>query len=669
MPGACPGKENGTMKRYFSSFSPILYGLIIFCTAFCIMAGFIHPAFLAVAVAVSLAALGYTLWSIAKLRKKTFAVIDAAVGGLDSGKRPAISNTPLPVAITEPGGEVLWYNDLFAQLFPKKGQLYGEDATRLVQGLNMEKARTPVGSEVNLQGRYFTAFLAEAGSEEEHVLLLYLVEITKLKQDSIEFGLSRPAVLTLLVDNYDDVLQSYKDSEKARITGEVERCLENYIGQTTGILIKVSNRKFYAVVEYRHMRKFIDERFAVLDRIRKILVDGKIPITLSIGVGMLPDTLSENMKNSSHSLDMALGRGGDQAAVKTINGYDFFGGVSKGVEKRTKVRARIIASALKELCQGSEQIFIMGHKFSDLDSVGSSVGLCRALRMLGCHAFAVIDYDTTLSQPLVARIQEADQGDIFIDADSAQETVDKNTLVIVMDTHAQNMVDRPHLVDRAGAVVVIDHHRKRVDYIQGAVLFYHEPYASSTSEMVSELLGYLNEDDRIEQVFAEALLSGIVLDTKNFAVKTGVKTFEAAAYLRSLGADTVEVKRLFSSSMEAFRSRTAIVTSAKIYHQCAIAVAQEDVDDMRVVAAQAADELLEISDVKASFVLFSQGSQVNISARSMGQLNVQVILESLGGGGHHTMAGAQLRETSLEAAVDMLKQSIDMYYKNNHIAD
>ncbi len=498
--------------------------------------------------------------------------------------------------------------------------------------------------------------------------MLYLVEITKLKQDSIEFGLSRPAVLTLLVDNYDDVLQSYKDSEKARITGEVERCLENYIGQTTGILIKVSNRKFYAVVEYRHMRKFIDERFAVLDRIRKILVDGKIPITLSIGVGMLPDTLSENMKNSSHSLDMALGRGGDQAAVKTINGYDFFGGVSKGVEKRTKVRARIIASALQGAVSGQR---------ADLHH-GPQVLRPRQRRLLGgavpgpAHAGLprLCRYRLRhhpLGQPLVARIQEADQGDIFIDADSAQETVDKNTLVIVMDTHAQNMVDRPQLVDRAGAVVVIDHHRKRVDYIQGAVLFYHEPYASSTSEMVSELLGYLNEDDRIEQVFAEALLSGIVLDTKNFAVKTGVKTFEAAAYLRSLGADTVEVKRLFSSSMEAFRSRTAIVTSAHVYKSCAIAKAPDGIPDIRVVSAQAADELLEISDVRASFVLFSQGSQVNISARSLGQLNVQLILESLGGGGHHTMAGAQLRETSLDTAVKMLEKSIDLYYEQNHI--
>nr|WP_279287237.1 DHH family phosphoesterase [Bittarella massiliensis (ex Durand et al. 2017)] len=310
----------------------------------------------------------------------------------------------------------------------------------------------------------------------------------------------------------------------------------------------------------------------------------------------------------------------------------------------------------------------MGHRFSDMDSVGSSAGLCQGLRLLGIDAFVAVDRQTTLSAPLIEQIGAAGFESLFVDAAAARDLVDDETLVVVMDTHAKPMVEVPELLERCKSVVVIDHHRKRVDYIENAVIFYHEPYSSSASEMVAELLQYLGDGEKeVEAVFAEALLAGLVLDTKNFAVKTGVKTFEAAGYLRSLGADTVEVKRLFSSTMEDFQNRTAIVTGAHVYKSCAIAKSPDDIPDIRVVSAQAADELLEISDVRASFVLFSQGSQVNISARSLGQLNVQLILESLGGGGHHTMAGAQLRETSLDTAVKMLEKSIDLYYEQNHI--
>ena len=657
------------MKKSYKGFYPLLYVIAGCCVLLTALAWFVHPLLCAAMGVVSAGVVAVTWWMIAGLRRRAFQVIDVVASDITFERGAAIQSFPLPTAVTAADGEILWHNGLFAAIFGKgEGDCFSDGLSRLISGFNLAKAKQPTGCPVRIGDRFFSAFAAVSLREGRETSVVYLCETTKLKRDSIEYLQSRPCIFSILVDNYDDILQSYKESEKARVTGEVERSLEEFVGRQNGILIKMNNRRFFAVVEYRYMHKIIEERFPILDDVRKITVDGKVPITVSIGVGMQPDNLTGNLETSRHALDMALGRGGDQVAVKTVNGYDFYGGVSKGVEKRTKVRARIIASALLELCKIHRQVIIMGHRFSDMDSVGSSAGLCRGLRLLGIDAFVAVDRQTTLSAPLIEQIGAAGFESLVVDAAAARDLVDDETLVVVMDTHAKPMVEVPELLERCKSVVVIDHHRKRVDYIENAVIFYHEPYSSSASEMVAELLQYLGDGEKeVEAVFAEALLAGLVLDTKNFAVKTGVKTFEAAGYLRSLGADTVEVKRLFSSTMEDFQNRTAIVTGAHVYKSCAIAKSPDDIPDIRVVSAQAADELLEISDVRASFVLFSQGSQVNISARSLGQLNVQLILESLGGGGHHTMAGAQLRETSLDTAVKMLEKSIDLYYEQNHI--
>ncbi|MCI8501189.1 MAG: DHH family phosphoesterase, partial [Oscillospiraceae bacterium] len=355
--------------------------------------------------------------------------------------------------------------------------------------------------------------------------------------------------------------------------------------------------------------------------------------------------------------------GGDQAVVKTVNGYDFYGGISKGIEKHTRVKSRIIATALLELVETSENVIVMGHRASDLDCVGSAVALAQAIRRLGKPAIVAIDRKSSLASSLITKVSENGAENLFVHPDVAKDYVSRRTLLIIVDTHNPLFVESNELYKLCKNVVVIDHHRKMVNYIDNAVIFHHEPFASSTSEMVSELLQYFGDRCRPTREDAEALLSGIMLDTRNFAIRTGVRTFEAAAYLRRIGADTVAVRKLFSSTMDDYQRRSSLVQNAEIYRNCAIAVSSQNFEDIRIVAPQAADELLGINEVAASFVIYNTGGGISLSARSMGELNVQVVMEYLGGGGHHTMAGAQLKDVTAEEAKEKLLAAIDHYYE------
>lgn len=651
------------MKNNLEKFTPFIFISAGFSALFCLVAGLMNTKFLLATVPLSVAFNVALYLQIRLLGKRAFDIVDCIQNGMATGDLGPAGDFPVPLCVVDNAGEIVWYNNLFGDIFEEEP--FGAQADRILLGYVAGGTLNQLGVEVSAGGRNFVCYCAKDRKKDSDLNILYLFENTKLRQIATEYQLSRPVVLSLLVDNYEDVLGNFRDSEKARISGQVEQILEEYISATTGVLIRLDGKKFLAIVEQRHLSAMMADRFKVLDSIRHILGDSKSPITLSIGVGMTEPTIGENLQTSSHALDMALGRGGDQAAVKTDNGYDFFGGVSKGVEKRTKVKARVIASSIRELINMSNKVLIMGHRFSDLDAMGSSAAMCRCIAQLGKECYCVLDEKSTLAMPIVEKIKAEGFGDMFISPADAERLADKLTLVMVMDTHTADMVDAPAILSCCQNKVIIDHHRRRVDYIEGATVFYHEPYVSSTSEMVTELLGYLNRQKSIEPVFADGLLSGIALDTKNFAVKTGVRTFEAAAALRQLGADTVEVKKMFSSTMQSFINRTRVVSEATIYNGCAISAIGDPMEDMRVVAAQAADELLEISKVQASFVLFKIGSGVNISARSMGDMNVQLVLEALGGGGHHTMAGAQLNEISLLDATELVKSAIDQYTQNN----
>ncbi len=572
---------------------------------------------------------------------------------------------PAPTIIIDENSVIVWYNKLFEERVFTDKEAYGQKLTTLLN-VDINRIYTKNGAVLKHDGRYYRVIGTRSQDPELNLSMVYFEDISQFKALEYEHFNSRPCVVLLMIDNYEDMLSNVKESEKAHILVQIETLLEKFMEPTTGILRRNSSDKFVAVIEERHIQEMIEKRFDILDKARLIMVNERLSVTLSMGVGRGGETLSESELFAKQALDMSLGRGGDQCSVKTATGFEFFGGVSKGIEKHTKVKTRIIATALAELIEGNEKIFIMGHRFGDLDSAGSSVGLCGAIRKLGKESYVVIDPHKNLAKQLINHIKENDIKDMFLSPEEALNHIGEKTLLIIVDTHNPDFVDSKELYEKCKHVVVIDHHRKMVNFIDKAVIFYHEPYASSTSEMVTELIQYFGDNLKISAPEAEALLAGIMLDTKNFVMRTGVRTFEAAAFLRKLGADTVAVRNLFSSSIETYQQKSRLVANAELYHNCAIATSDIKTEEIRMAAPQAADELLGISGVSASFVLFDLNNVVNISARSLGNFNVQVIMEKLGGGGHQTMAGVQLEGVGLESARQSLCEAIDEFIQEQN---
>ena len=584
---------------------------------------------------------------------------------MDSADSAALQNLAMPILIAKKDNEIIWYNDPFREHVLHGGDIYGASLETLlpVEALASLDADGKIGFEH--KSRHYVVYKSRAYSAERDIQVLYFHDDTGLWRTAEEYRESRPVVAIIALDNIDELLSNIKDSEKAAITGEIEHLIEDWVARSTGMLRKLDRDHFLFVMEERHLQGYITDRFDILEKVRSKTFGDKKGATLSIGIGRGGKDLHECEEGARQALDMALGRGGDQAAIRTNNNFEFYGGVSKGFERRTKVRTRVIASALKELIQGSDNIFIMGHRFGDLDSFGSSLGIWSVARKYNRASYIVADISKSLAKPLIARMDKAMQDEAIISGEQAEAMLTRKSLLIIVDTHRADFLDYPALYPKCKTVVVIDHHRKTVDHIDNAVIFYHESYSSSASEMVAELIQYI-DSDAIGRLEAEALLSGIMLDTRNFVLKTGVRTFEAASFLRSKGADPVEVKRLFASSMPSYKTRSAIVAAAELYNGCAISFTEADQEDVRVVASQAADELLTISGVNASFVMYPRGEGVNISGRSLGEVNVQVIMETLGGGGHLTMAAAQLPDgIGIEEARAKLCEAIDQYFESN----
>ncbi|MBE6757809.1 MAG: hypothetical protein E7552_04590 [Ruminococcaceae bacterium] len=650
-------------KRSVFRLSPVIWVLLITLAAFTAVSFWVHIYLFTAECVILAAVICYTMWRLLRLRRDVAQYMNRIGATLNHAERGAVENFPLASAVCSAEGEILWYNTVFRDHVLEGNEAYGETVGFITGGMTMGDLRENSTMEVTLASRQYRVFTGKVGSRDAGLRILYYVDITHLKEIETEYTLSRPAVMLVYIDNVEELTQNLRDSERAQLIGNVGTLLEDWVASGTGILKKYSHDWFQIVLEKRQLDAIISKKFAVLDRVRSIkLGDRPMGITLSIGVGQ-GETLKESEALARQAIEMALGRGGDQAAVKTKNGYDFYGGVSRGVEKRTKVRTRVVATALRELLDGCSDVLIMGHRFSDLDCLGSAVALAVTARGYGKHAFVVTDRAKTLATELIDRYDEAGRGGIFIEPSEARATLTDRTLLIITDTHSKLMVEDPDLLKAARAVAVIDHHRKMVDFIDNALLFYHEPYSSSASEMVAELLQYMG-DNHLTQLDAEALLAGIMLDTRSFVMKAGVRTFEAAAYLRKLGADTVEVKRMFTGSMDTYQKKSEIVSRAEIYHNTAIACYDGNAGEIRVAAAQAADELLSIKGIYASFTMFSENGAINISARSFGEFNVQLIMEAIGGGGHITMAGAQLKGVSMAQAKEMLVQAIDRHQED-----
>ena len=573
---------------------------------------------------------------------------------------------PFPISVIDETGKIMWCNELFNTRLISSNYMEDDNIEQFIPGIDLSELSSLDIIVTEYNGKKFTIYPSKINSDNCELFCLFFVDDTVLKNTAEEYELSKPTVLHVVIDNIEEVSQNYKDSEVAVINGGLERIIESWIAKFPCIMRKVGNGKFFIVAEERGLQEMIEERFKVLDEIRSFLYADKIiGVTLSMGVGR-GNSMLECDESARQSLDMAQSRGGDQVAIKTKGSYEFFGGISSGVQKRTSTKTRIIASALAELLDSCENVLVMGHCYSDLDSIGAAVGIYSAATTAGKSAKVVLYREKTLADSIIKHIEDRGMGDIFVEPEQAMELITKKTLLVVVDTHRADFLEYRPIYDAIDTVVVIDHHRKTVDYIDNAVIFYNEPAASSASEMVTEILQYITTKTPLAQTPAEALLAGIMLDTRNFVLRTGVRSFEAAAFLRGRGADTLTVKQLFANSMDNYKQRNAIIANSTKYKNCALAIAPDGIEDIRIVASQVADELLNISGIKSSYVLFRSSDGVNISARSMGEMNVQVIMEKLGGGGHQTMSAAQLKGATMEEAFAKLKEALDIFFENTN---
>ena len=574
----------------------------------------------------------------------------------------ALYEYPNPLVIIDNNDTIVWYNKKFLSYFKDHNELFGQKIDEILStNIKVLRKSRENTLEVFLGNNTYTISIVPYGDYSSELSMVHFIDVTEYKEISTIYENSKPVVMFITIDNFDDIFQNSKESDKARIQATVETLIEDYLSKYDCVVSRVAHDKYTIVTHQEHVLEIMDKKFNILDKAREIVTNDKLNLTLSIGVGMGFDSISESELSAKQALDMALGRGGDQCAIKNFDGsFQFFGGVSKGIEKHSKIKSRIIATAIQELISNYDNVYIMGHRFGDLDSIGSAIGLSDAVQQMGKRAYVVTDFNKTLANPLIQYHIEHSDHNTFIDVDTAIENFKNyNSCLIVVDTHNKMILESKALYEMANQIIVIDHHRKNVNFIDNAVIFHHEPFASSASEMVTELIQYFKIPNKISSYSADALLSGIMLDTKNFIMKTGVRTFEAAAFLKKNGADTIAVKSLFSNTIESYKAKSKIVASADIYKRCAIAETEEDIKDIRIVAPQSADELLNITNVDASFVIYKTNDCINISARSLGKMNVQIVMEKLGGGGHQTMSATQLHECTMKDAYLMLISAID----------
>ena len=618
-------------------------------------------------IAVSIVTLVCTIVAIVeslRTRKKLEKYIDAVSTGLVTEKGKALREMALPVVITTSYGEIIWHNNAMVSTYSDAGSMLSKNIADVFGEEAIEQLSLSRHAEVTLGGKIYKVYRHAMGKGAGELCSYLFFNVTSHRKLKQQYMLSRPVVLIVDIDNFEEITRGVKDSDAAATKSSIHNAIAKWGSVTKGIMRRVYGDRYMILIDERDFAKLTEDRFSILEAIKELRVGDNYP-TLSIGVGRSGETLGECEELALQALEMAQSRGGDQAAIKNVSGeYQFFGGISAATAKHTRARARVIASAIKELIKSSDNVVVMGHKYADLDSLGSAYGLFKLARSMDKDAYIVYNHQTSMAKNLYERL-------CFLNEDFKAHTlhdirhhVTKNTLLIITDVHRAQVVEEPELIELCGSVIIVDHHRKAVDYIDNSVIFYNETAASSSSEMVTELLQYANPK-AVTQAEAEALLAGIMLDSRNFVMNSGVRTFEASAFLRSKGADPIQVKKLFSGSVNAYRQRANIIATAQVYHNTAIAVNTENDENTRLATAQAADELLGISNVAASFVLCKiEGGRINISARSLGQMNVQLIMESLGGGGHRTMAACQLDNMGFEEATARLHEAIDQYRKN-----
>lgn len=637
---------------------------------FALISAFFSIPLAVVELAVVLALSVYSRQHSNRCRREIARYLENVTGTVDTATKDTMANSPLPMIIFRPeSDDIIWTNDRFLQLTGEREHLFDAKLSALIPGFDsrwLMEGKNECPTEVEYGSRRFLVFghlVRTGGRSGGFLATTYWVDVTEFSLIRDQYQATRPVAAVLLLDNYDELMKNLTENQRSALVSEIDARLDEWVAESGGMLRRYQRERYLFVFDEQYLAKFVEDKFDILDAIHQVVNPSGINATLSIGVGKDGETYRELFQFANLSIDMALSRGGDQAVIRNKFTFEFYGGRSKETEKRTKVKSRVMANALSALVSDSSQVFIMGHRSPDNDCIGAAAGVCALCRKNGVPVHIIKEAAPPPAQELIDRLSPLPEyQDCFLTAQEALLIADSRSLTVVVDTNRPDQVQAAELLESCNRVAVIDHHRRAATYIEGAALNYHEPYASSASEMVTELLQYIVEPNQILRSEAEALLAGIVLDTKNFTMRTGGRTFEAAAFLRRSGADTAEVKKLYQNDLADTVAKYALIQNAQLYRDhIALAVSPQPVN--RIIAAQAADELLNIMGIDTSFVIAPEGDKVNLSARSMGDTNVQVILEKLGGGGNAAAAGGQVSGKSVDEVAQELKEAIDQYFE------
>lgn len=583
-----------------------------------------------------------------------------------TGTNEVLNSFPLAMAVFDIDGAVLWFNDEFQNL-AENTNLYFTKITTLfpdIQWMDILKANDNVKTEIVYNDKIFNVFgkIAKSGdveaSEGIYSVILYFEDITELVTTKKMYNDEKTDVAIVNIDNYDEIFQRMDDSQSQETISKINSFIMRWGAESEAVTKHLEKDKYLLFFEHSHLDNYIKEKFDVIEKVRRLGEEIKNPVTISIGIGT-GGHISENEKNAREAMEMVWGRGGDQAAIKDGDQYTFYGGVAKDYEKSTRVKTRSFSVALRNYITHADKVIFMGHENADFDTFGAAMGLQRAVRQTGKKPYIICDNCKAVEELVAEAKKNSEYAEMLISADDALEIATEETLLVILDTHRKSMLPCPKLLERVSKVVIIDHHRRSTDFINPVSLTYHEPYASSTCEMVVEIIQHIGDVRKVTLFEAQALYMGILMDTKNFVVKTGIRTFEAASYLKRCGLNTIEIKKLFSTDKDDYIHKLDIIKNLEIFMDTvAIAVCDKEFENVKVVSAQAADDMMGISGIKAAFVIYPIGSVINISARSYGDMNVQVIAEQLGGGGHATIAGAQITDKSVDEIIEDLKTAI-----------
>ncbi len=673
-----PKETSEKIDKINLKFNIYIFIIILLCIVLCMYdARFIIPS-----VILCIFLICYTIWISDKRKLEIVNHIQEVTTDVNVATRNNLINSPIPLLLIETDGTIIWKSKSFIETFKDidvitylnpiikeiKLNIEKDDAIN-AQGFDKNKYIT---KQFNIEEKFFKIYCAISKSkkkdkrkQKEYQLTLYFIDDTKYNELFDQYNNSKTCVGIAMIDNYEEVMQRAAPEERTELVTNVEKIIIDWAKETGGLIVKTDRDRFLYIFEQQYLSNIEKDKVNVLDKVKTLSENSSIRVTLSIALSNEGDSNVEKYKSALTAMDLVLGRGGDQAVIRKDGKYKFYGGNTIEQEKRTKVKARTVAGSIANIIKESDNVLIMGHANIDIDAIGSGLGMYRLSKTLGKNAYLVSEpKGKSLGKFLEVLKENEEYKDVIISQEEAEDIIHENTLLIVVDTHKQDFVEFPDLLPKIEKKIVIDHHRKAPEAIEDILVSFHEVYASSAAELVTEIIQYATDDVKLTLLEAESLYGGIMVDTKNFTFKTGVRTFEAAAYLRKFGVDIIRVKKWFQADLESYNVIAEIVKSVEITNDTiAIAVYDNEKDEnANLICAKAADELLTISDITASFVIGKMGERVFISGRSIGDINVQIILEKLGGGGHITLAGAQLDGLTLEEAKDELMIRINEYF-------